>query len=115
MLRFGRLVAALATWWFLVSSPAAGAQARRALTAPARPKPFLDTRAGERAPLPGAATRSARSRLRSAGAAVSVDAHTGTVRFLAGRAAPLSPTAAGDRRDIAERYVRNHLTALGLS
>src|SRR5436190_1030000 len=59
--------------------------------------------------------RSARSRLRSAGAAVDVDARTGAVRFIAGRAAPLSAAAAGDRRDLAERYLRGHLAALGLA
>src|SRR4051794_5100075 len=115
MPRSSLLVAILVASGLLASNPAAGAQARRTPTTPAEPKPFLDTRTGERAALPGGAPRSARRRLRSAGAAVTVDARTGTVRFLAGRAAPLSPAAAGDRLDIAERYVRNHLTALGLS
>ena len=40
---------------------------------------------------------------------------TGTPRFLAGRAAPLSAPARGDRRELAERFLRGHLAALGLS
>src|SRR4051794_3962420 len=101
-------------------APAAGAARRPATrTAAAAPaKPFLDVRdaAGAApAPAPSAAPRAARSRLRREGAAVSVDPQSGTPRLVAGRAAPLSAPAPGDRREIAERYVRGHLAALGLS
>src|SRR3954449_12360903 len=116
MLRHRLLVAVLAASGLLVAAPTAGAQGRRGLPAPAKPKPFFDIRNAQPSPrAPSAATRSARSRLRSAGAAVGVDARTGAVRFIAGRAAPLSAAAAGDRRDLAERYLRGHLAALGLA
>src|SRR3954469_9464253 len=116
MLRHRLLVGVLAASGLLVSAPAAGAQSRRSLPAPAKPKPFFDIRNAQPSPrTPSAATRSARSRLRSAGAVVGGDARTGSVRFLAGRAAPLSAAAAGDRRDLAESFLRGHLPALGLA
>jgi extracellular elastinolytic metalloproteinase len=105
--------------------PAAGAQSRGSAARPAVPKPFLDVRDAQRRAVrrrgdvslraPSARTRSARGRLRSAGAVVDVDALTGTPRLLAGRAAPLSAPAPGDTRDVAERYLRGHLAALNLS
>jgi hypothetical protein len=109
----------------LMISPPAGAQSRRAVARPAAAKPFLDVRDAQRRAVvrrgdvslraPSGRTRSARGRLRSAGAVVGVDALTGTPRFLAGRSAPLSPPASGDRREAAERFVRRHLAALGLA
>jgi extracellular elastinolytic metalloproteinase len=105
--------------------PAAGAQARRSAAKPAAAKPFLDVRDAQRRAVerrgdvslraPSAGTRSARGKLRSAGAVLDVDALTGTPRLLAGRGAPLSAPASGNRRDVAERYLRGHLAALGLS
>src|SRR3954470_2877498 len=116
MLRHRLLVAVLAASGLLVAAPTAGAQARRGLAAPAKPKPFFDIRNAQPSPrTPSAATRSARSRLRSAGAVVGVDARTGSVRSLAARSARRSAAAAGDRRDLAERSLRGHLTALGLA
>src|SRR3954447_19545802 len=116
MQRHRLLVAVLAASGLLVAAPAAGAQARRGLAAPGKPKPFFDIRNAQPSPrTPSAATRSARSRLRAAGSVVGVDTRTGAARFLAGRAAPLSAAAAGDRRDLAERYLRGHLAALGLA
>jgi extracellular elastinolytic metalloproteinase len=109
----------------LMVAPPAGAQSRRAVARPAASKPFLDVRDAQRRAVerrgdvslraPSARTRSARGRLRSAGAVVGVDALTGTPRFVAGRSAPLSAPAPGDRREVAERFVRRHLAALGLS
>ncbi|MEA2136128.1 MAG: extracellular elastinolytic metalloproteinase, partial [Solirubrobacteraceae bacterium] len=103
----------------------AGAQSRRSGARPAAAKPFLDVRDAQRRAVerrgdvslraPSAATRSARGRLRHAGAALDVDALTGTPRLLAGRGAPLSAPASGDRRDVAERFIRRHLAALGLT
>src|SRR4051794_20962462 len=100
----------------LLAAPGAGAQAA---------KPFLDVRDAQRAAVqrrgdvslraPGAATRSARGRLRSSGAAVHVDTLTGTPRLLTRRGAPLSAPSSRDRRDVAEVYLRGHLAALGLS
>jgi extracellular elastinolytic metalloproteinase len=95
-------------------APVASAQGRRAAARPTAPRPFLDVRDGRAGRTPGAGTRSARARLRSRGAVVAVDGLTGTPRLLAGRSAPLSPRSRGDRRDAAERYLRTHLTALGL-
>src|SRR3954447_11420174 len=116
MQRHRLLVAVLVASGLLVAAPAAGAQARRGPAAPGKPKPFFDIRDAQASPrAPSAATRSARSRLRSAGAVVGVDTRTGSVRFLAGRAAPLSAAAAGDRRDLAESFLRGHLPALGLA
>src|SRR4051794_12061321 len=92
---------------------AAGAQARGQAAGSAAPKPFLDVREAQRRAVerrgavslraPSARTRVARARLRSAGAVVAVDALAGTPRLLAGRAAPLSAPASGDRRDAADR------------
>src|SRR5215210_3257216 len=106
-------------------TPAAGAQSRGRAAGPAAPRPFLDVRDAQRRAVarrgdvslrePSARTRSARARLRSAGAVVHVDPLTGTPRLLAGRAKPLSAPAAGDRRVIAERYLREQVPALGLS
>ena len=109
----------------LTVAPAAGAQSRGAGAAPAEPKPFLDVRDAQRRAVqrrgdvslraPSARTRAARGRLRSTGAVVDVDELTGTPRFLAGRAGPLSRPASGDRRAVADRYLRGHLPALGLA
>jgi hypothetical protein len=109
----------------LVAAPPAGAQPRRTAARPAAPKPFLDVRDAQRRAVrrrgdvslraPGAGTRAARGRLRSAGAVLDVDALTGTPRLLAGRGAPLSAPSRGDRREVAERFLRRHLAALGLS
>ncbi len=106
-------------------APAAGAQSRSSVARPVAPKPFLDVRDAQRRAVerrgdvslraPSAGTRAARGRLRSAGAVLDVDALTGTPRLLARRGAPLSTPATGDRRDVAERFVRRHLAALGLS
>src|SRR5215210_6433416 len=106
-------------------TPAAGAQSRGRAAGPAAPRPFLDVRDAQRRAVarrgdvslrePSARTRSTRARLRSAGAVVHVDPLTGTPRLLAGRAKPLSAPAAGDRRVIAERYLREQVPALGLS
>src|SRR4051794_16184135 len=116
MSRSRLLVAALAVSATLVQSAAADAQTRRALAPPPAPKRFFDIRDAHPTPrAPSAATRSARSRLRSAGARVGVDARTGNTRFLAGRGAPLSRESAGDRRDSAERFLRSTVAALGLS
>src|SRR3954451_2322880 len=95
-------------------APVAGAHGRRAAGRPAAPRQFLDVRDGRAGRTPGTGTRSARARLGSRGAVVAVDGVTGTPRLLAGRSAPLSPRSRGDRRDAAERYLRTHLTALGL-
>jgi Zn-dependent metalloprotease len=95
-------------------APAAGAQGRRTTARAAAPRPFLDVRDGRSGRTPGAGTRSARARLRSRGAVVAVDGLTGTPRLLAGRSAPLSARSRADRRDVAERFLRAHLTALGL-
>src|SRR3954469_11920027 len=95
---------------------AAGAQGRGAGARPAAPRPFLDVRDASRggARTPSAGTRSARARLRSRGAAVAIDGLTGTPRLLAGRSAPLSTRSRRDRRVVAERFLRTHLSALGL-
>jgi hypothetical protein len=105
--------------------PAEGARSHGPALRSSAPPPFLDVRDAQRRAVdrrgdvslrpPTATTRSARSRLRSAGAVVEVDPLTGTSRVVAGRVAPLSPPAAGDRRDVAARYVREHLSVLNLS
>jgi hypothetical protein len=95
-------------------APAAGAQGRRTTARAAAPRPFLDVRDGRSGRTPSAGTRSARARLRSRGAVVAVDGLTGTPRLLAGRSAPLSARSRADQRDVAERFLRAHLTALGL-
>ena len=104
--------------------PAALAQPRgsAAPARPAQPKPFFDSRSGERRAVarsgrqslvaPRAATRAARTRVRGA---LDVDSLTGTPRALGGVAAPLTGPSAGDPRDIAMRDVREHLALLGLT
>src|SRR5215212_1206521 len=83
-------------------------------------KPFRDVRSGERRAVerrgdtslraPGAATRSARARLRGS---LEVDTLTGTPRVLEG--APLAGPSAGDPAEVAMGYVRAHLALLGLA
>src|SRR6476659_8642827 len=100
-----------------VLMPASALGARQPAGGPAAPKPFLDVRDAQRRAVerrgdvslvpPSAGARSARARLRSRGAVVDVDALNGTPRLLAGRTAPLSAATRGDRREAAERFLRD--------
>jgi hypothetical protein len=108
----------------LALTPAAAAQSRRASGRRASaPKQFFDARDAQRLAVAsrGAtslhpATRradAARTRLRAQGARVEIDRLTGTPRVLAGAPA-LSGPADDDPLEIAARFLREHLAALGL-
>src|SRR4051794_35905720 len=108
----------------LALTPAAAARPGRANDPVAgAPKQFRDTRDAERlAVAPRGATslhpatpavHAARARLRAQGARVEIDQLTGTPRVLAGAPA-LSGRAGDDPVDIAARFLREHVAALGL-
>jgi hypothetical protein len=76
-------------------------------------KPYFDVRDQARAAAPGAATRALERRL-GAQAVVELDGVTGTPRMLARLDGALSAPEAGAPEDVALRYVRANLAALGL-
>jgi hypothetical protein len=115
MILAGAALAAIA----IVGSPIATAGAQSA--PPARDElPFYDLRSTE-APVAAAApvgVRSARVELRSVlgdGARFDVDPVTGTARSIERLGGTLTRPAAGDRREIAEAWIRGHLDAIGLT
>jgi extracellular elastinolytic metalloproteinase len=79
-------VLSLAAIGAVLAPPSALAARQAAAAAPAAPKPFFDVRNERR-----------------------------TAPRLLGRTAPLSAARRGDRRAVAERYLRGHLSALGLA
>ena len=108
----------------LVLAPAAAAQSRGASgRRAAAPKQFRDARDVKRLAVARSGATSlhpetrrvdaARTRLRAQGARVEIDPLTGTPRVLAGAPA-LSGPADGDPVEIAARFLREHLAALGL-
>ena len=91
-----------------------------AVTAPrTAARPYFDLRSSTAAQAPAATgAASARSALRrdlGRGAVIDVDRSTGTARRIARTGHALTGPASGDRRAIAERWIRAHADVIGLS
>jgi extracellular elastinolytic metalloproteinase len=91
-----------------------------AVTAPrTAARPYFDLRSSTAATAPSATgAASARSALRRSlgrGAVLDVDRSTGTARRIAREGRAVTGSASGDRRAIAEHYIRQHADVIGLS
>jgi extracellular elastinolytic metalloproteinase len=115
MPRFRALTALLA-----LTIGAVTASTASAVTAPrTAARPYFDLRSSTAATSTSAAgASSARSALRrdlGRGAAIDVDRSTGTTHRIARAGRALTGPASGDRRAIAESYIRRHADVIGLS